>query len=121
MTYRQARRRRRELRNGPAGEGTPHRPRRKRYRLIVILLVLISVGCVLGLYAKPIAKIAARVYLSFKLSKSHISGKEGAKVQNSLTRLSADPNKSVNTLIIVISPLAQKDTIYGVLGHALNK
>ena len=100
MTYWQARRRRRGLRNGPAGEGATYRPRKKRYRLIIILLVLISVGCVLGFCAKPIGKLAAKVYLSFKLSKSHISGKEGAKVQNSLTRLSSDPNKSMNTLIL---------------------
>jgi len=100
MTYRQARRRRRELRNRPSDEVTTYRPRRRRYRLIVLLLLVISVGCVLGFYAKPIAKLAADVYLSFKLSKSHLSGQEGAKVQNSLTRLSSDANKSVNTLII---------------------
>jgi LCP family protein required for cell wall assembly len=75
-------------------------PRRRRYRLIILLLVLISVGCVLGFYGKPIARLVAKVYLSFKLSNSHLTGQEGARVKHSLSTVSSDPNKSVNTLIL---------------------
>src|SRR5450759_4005327 len=77
MTYWQARRRRRELRNGLAGEGATYRPRKKRYRLIIILLVLISVGCVLGFYAKPIGKLAAKVYLLQAEQVTHFGQRRG--------------------------------------------
>ena len=98
--YSKARRRRRELRNRSSGEGTIYRTRRRRYRFVILLLVLISVCCVLGFYGKPIAKLVAKAYLSLKISKSHLSGQEGAKARHSLARLSTDPNKSVNTLIL---------------------
>jgi len=90
---RKRRRRRRELRNRSSGEGTIYRTRRRRYRFVILLLVLISVCCVLGFYGKPIAKLVAKAYLSLKISKSHLSGQEGAKARHSLARLSTDPNK----------------------------
>ena len=67
---------------------------------VILLLIFIASGFVLGFYSKPIGKLAAKVYLSFKLKKSHLSGPEAAKVTKALTPLSADPNKSVNTLLM---------------------
>lgn len=99
-TYWKARRRRREPRNRSLGGGTTYRPRRRRYKFVILLLVVIAVCSALGFYAKPIAKLVAKAYLSLKISKSHLTGQEGAEVQRSLTQLSSDPNKSVNTLIL---------------------
>jgi polyisoprenyl-teichoic acid--peptidoglycan teichoic acid transferase len=76
-----------------------YKSRRRRYRLVMIFAIAI-VLVVTIVYAKPIAKLAARVYLSFKISKSHLTGKEGADVQKALTSLSKDPDKSVNTLVM---------------------
>jgi LCP family protein required for cell wall assembly len=58
------------------------------------------VGGAIGFYYKPIAKLAAKVYLSVKVKKSHVQGTEGKKVANALKPISTDPNKSVNTLIM---------------------
>ena len=73
----------------------------KRIKLFIILCFMaLGLGGVSGYYAKPIGKFATRLYLSFKLRKSHASGRDAVKVQHSLIPLSSDPNQSVNTLII---------------------
>jgi polyisoprenyl-teichoic acid--peptidoglycan teichoic acid transferase len=76
-----------------------YKGRRRRYRLVLIVAVLVVLVLTIA-YAKPIAKLAAKVYLSFKISKSHLTGQEGTNVQKELTRLSKNPSKSVNTLIM---------------------
>jgi len=101
-SYWEARRRRRDLRSRASAKAKG--PRRKTpmklYWFVIFFAIGIAVGGALGFYAKPIAKLGAKVYLSFKLNKSHIGGKEGAKIKSSITPVSTDPNQSVNTLII---------------------
>ena len=99
MTYRDARRRSSAC-GTEGGEPPSQRPRRKRYRFIILMVVLLCVVCAVAVYARPIAKLAAKVYLSLKLSKSHLTGQEGANVKQTLATVSPDPNKSVNTLIL---------------------
>jgi len=73
---------------------------RKYFWFVILLLIGIAVGFAIGFNYKPIGKLVAKVYLSFKLNKSHLSGPEAAKVTKALTPLSTDPNKSVNTLLM---------------------
>jgi polyisoprenyl-teichoic acid--peptidoglycan teichoic acid transferase len=99
-SQRDARRRSSELRGRVNDEVSVYRPRPRRYRLLILLFIIISIVCMLAFYAKPMAKLAAKVYLSLKISKSHLTGKEGTDVNKALTHLSTDPDKSVNTLVM---------------------
>ncbi len=104
MTGREVRRRRAESRARGARAGAPgtngHRPRRRRYRLVILLLLLAALVCTVVFFGKPIARLAANTYLSLKLGGAHVKGHEGERVQKALTRLSEDPDRSVNTLIL---------------------
>lgn len=105
MTRREVKRRRRALRGNRAEDldtdDRAQRPRRRhRYRLIILIVVVVAITCTVVFFGKPIARLAANAYLSLKLGKSHLKGQEGADVKEALTRLSADPDKSVNTLVM---------------------
>ncbi len=76
------------------------RPRRRRYRLVIVIAVVVALTCAVVVFRKPMAKIAAKAWLALKLDKSHLKGEEGAQVEKSLTRLSKDPDESVNTLVM---------------------
>ena len=97
-SYWEARSRRKDLR---ARAKPPKRrgPTKKRWFVLFFLIGLI-VGGVLGFYAKPIAKLGAKVYLAIKQGQWQPKGKEKQKVEKSLTPLAEDPSKSVNTLMI---------------------
>lgn len=101
-SYWDARRRRRDLRKSASAKAKGPK-RRKNYGLywfVIFFAIGIAVGGAVGFYYKPIAKLAAKVYLSVKVKKSHVTGTEGKKVAKALQPISTDPNKSVNTLIL---------------------
>ena len=97
-SYWEARSRRRGLR--ARTKPPKHRgPGKKRWFVLFFLIGLVA-GGVLGFYAKPVARLGAKVYLAVKQGQWQLKGKEKQKVEKSLTPLSADPNNSVNTLVI---------------------
>lgn len=99
ISYWEARRRRKDLRG--RSRGRPRRISSARWAWFVSCFVVgILAGSALGYYAKPIAKFAARTYLSFKERQWQPSGTEKKEVARSLNRLSRNPDESVNTLII---------------------
>ncbi|HEY5531518.1 MAG TPA: LCP family protein [Candidatus Anoxymicrobiaceae bacterium] len=63
-------------------------------------VIALALGALIGFNAKPIAKFASRVYLSLKLSKSHVTGREGKRVQRALSPLPTNPDGSINTLVL---------------------
>lgn len=98
ISYREARRRRKDLRNRakpPRRKG----PTKKRWFIIVFLVGLL-VGGAAGFYAKAMAKLGARLYLSLKEGQWQAEGEEKKEVEKSLTAIAGDPNKSVNTLVL---------------------
>lgn len=100
ISYWEARRRRRDLRNRARGK-QPRRMSSARWAWFVSFFVVgILAGSALGYYAKPILKFAARTYLSFKEKQWQPSGSEKKEVDESLAQLSRNPDESVNTLII---------------------
>jgi len=101
-SYWEAKSRRRDLRKSASAKakGPKKRGSAKMYWFAIFLVIGIAVGGAIGFYYKPIAKLAAKVYLSVKVKKSHVQGTEGKKVANALKPISTDPNKSVNTLIM---------------------
>ena len=102
ISYWDARHRRRDLRKKANAKAKG--PRRKSaghsYWFVIFFVIGITAGAALGFYAKPIAKLSAKVYLSFKESTWKAEPKEQKKVAKALTTVSTDPNKSVNTLIM---------------------
>ncbi|MHB8896168.1 MAG: LCP family protein [Candidatus Geothermincolia bacterium] len=103
MTRREIKRRRRDLKSRrPLPDDVPaRRPTKpKRYRFVILMVIVVALVCTVVFAGKPIAKLVGKAYLALKLDKSHIKGKEGADVEKSLTRLSTDPDKSVNTLVM---------------------
>jgi LCP family protein required for cell wall assembly len=100
--YWEARRRRRDLRKGSSAraKGPRRRGPLKLYWFVLFFVIGLSLGGALGFYAKPLAKLSAKIYLSFKLNKSRVGGEEAKKVSKQLTQVSTDPNQSVNTLIL---------------------
>lgn len=102
ISYWEARRRRKDLRKKASAKAKG--PRRKSsvkaYWFVIFLVIGIAAGGALGFYAKPIAKLGAKAYLSFKESTWKASPKEQKKVEKALTTVSTDPNKSVNTLVM---------------------
>src|SRR5450759_3607078 len=100
--YWEARRRRRDLRKkaNAKAKGPRRRGSISMSSFILFFAIGIALGGALGFYAKPLAKLSAKVYLSFKLNKSRVGGQEAKKVQHALSTLSTDPNQSVNTLIL---------------------
>ncbi len=102
VSYWEARGRRRDLRKSASAKAKGPK-RRKPYGLywfVAFFVIGIAIGGALGFYYRPIAKLAARVYLSVKVKKSHVTGEEGKKVARALHPVSSDPDKSVNTLIL---------------------
>lgn len=97
-SYWEARSRRKDLR---ARTKPPKRrgPTKKRW-FVLFFLIGIIVGGVLGFYAKPIAKLGAKIYLAIKQGQWQPKGKEKQAVEKSLTPLSQDPDMSVNTLVL---------------------
>lgn len=99
VSYWEARRRRKDLRNAAKGR----RPRSRWSKwvwYVSFLLVGLLAGGAIAFYAKPIGKLGAEVYLAFKQGQWQPKGAQKKQVAKSLTALSIDPNKSVNTLII---------------------
>lgn len=66
----------------------------------MFFIVGFLVGGVLGIYAKPLAKLGAKLYLATKEKKWQPKGKEKKEVEKSLNPISPDPDKSVNTLVM---------------------
>lgn len=98
ISYWEARGRRKDLRNRakpPRRRG----PTKKRWFVLAFLIGLL-VGGAIGFYAKPLAKLGARLYLSLKEGQWQAEGVEKKEVEKALTALSGDPNKSVNTLVL---------------------
>jgi len=102
ISYWEARRRRRDLRKKASAKAKGPRKRGafNSYWFIIFFVVGIALGGALGFYSKPIAKLSAKIYLSFKESTWKAEPKEQKKVQKALTTLSTDPDKSVNTLVM---------------------
>ncbi len=98
ISYWEARRRRRDLRKKVKHKKQP-RTLKKRWLVIAFILGFL-VGGALGFYAKQIGKFAAKLYLSFKQGQWQPDAKEKVEVSKSLSVISKDPNKSVNTLIL---------------------
>ena len=100
ISYWEARSRRRDLRN----RGKVKKPRRtggsKKRWFVLFFIIGLLVGGAVGVYYKPILKAGARIYLSFKQRQWQPKGEEKVEVEEALAQISADPNKSVNTLII---------------------
>jgi polyisoprenyl-teichoic acid--peptidoglycan teichoic acid transferase len=102
ISYWEARRRRRDLRKSASAKakGPKRKGSGKLYWFAVFFAIGLAVGAAMGFYYKPIAKLAAKVYLAVKVKKSHVTGTEARKVAQVLHAVSTDPNKSVNTLIM---------------------
>lgn len=100
ISYWEARRRRKDLRNRAKGRQPRRRGPYSWVWYAAFFTLGIMAGAALGYYAKPVAKLGARVYLSFKEKQWQPSGEEKKEVAQSLTTLSNDPDESVNTLII---------------------
>lgn len=100
ISYWEARRRRKDLRNRAKAKPARRRGPISRIWFIALFLVGLMAGSALGYYAKPLAKLGANVYLSFKEGQWKPKGEEKKQVEKSLTTLSTDPNQSVNTLVI---------------------
>lgn len=98
LSYWEARRRRRDLRKKAKPRKQPT-VLKKRWIIVAFILGLL-VGGALGFYAKTIGKFAARLYLSFKEGQWQPDAREKVEVDKSLSVISGDPNKSVNTLIL---------------------
>ncbi len=98
LSYWGARRRRRDLRKKAKPRKQP-RVLKKRW-IIVAFIVGFLIGGALGFYARTIGKLAARLYLSFKEGQWQPDAREKVEVNKSLSVISGDPNKSVNTLIL---------------------
>ena len=98
ISYWEARKRRKDLRN----RAKPPRRRgpTKKSWFIVILLVGFFAGSALGYYAKPLGKLGARLYLSVKEGQWQQQGQEKQEVEQALSTVSVDPNKTVNTLVM---------------------
>src|SRR5450759_5446537 len=90
ISYWEARRRRRDLcKNANAkAKGPRSRIPFNSFWFIVFFVIGIALGGALGFYAKPIAKLSAKIYLSFKESTWKAEPKEQKKVQKALTTLS---------------------------------
>ncbi|MCJ7745128.1 MAG: LCP family protein, partial [Actinobacteria bacterium] len=97
-SYWEARSRRKDLR--ARTKPPKRRGPTKKWWFVLFFLIGLIVGGVLGFYAKPIAKLGAKVYLAIKQGQWQPKGKEKQKVEKSLTPLAEDPSKSVNTLMI---------------------
>ena len=85
----------------PAGSAVPGKRDMARKSVYVTgFVIALALGALLGFNAKPIARLASRVYLSLKLSKSHVTGREGKRVQRALSPLPTNPDGSINTLVL---------------------
>jgi polyisoprenyl-teichoic acid--peptidoglycan teichoic acid transferase len=100
ISYWEARRRRKDLRNRAKGKPARRRGPYSWAWFVAFFMVGILAGGALGYYAKPLAKLGAEVYLSFKERQWQPKGAEKKEVAKSLTQLSTDPDASVNTLIM---------------------
>ncbi|MBU1670562.1 MAG: LCP family protein [Actinobacteria bacterium] len=100
ISYWEARRRRKDLRNRAKGRKPVRRgPTHVRWFVVGFILAF-AIGTALGFYAKPLAKLGGELYLSLKQGEWQPKGEEKQEVKEALTPLSVDPNQSVNTLII---------------------
>ncbi len=100
ISYWEARRRRKDLRNRAKGKPPRRRGPYSWVWYVSFLMVGILAGAALGYYAKPLAKLGAEVYLSFKERQWQPKGTEKKEVAKSLAQLSSNPDESVNTLIL---------------------
>lgn len=100
LSYWEARRRRKDLR----ARNKPPKKRRaattKKRWFVLFFVIGVLIGGSLGVFYKPILKAGARIYLSVKQHQWQPQGKEKKAVEKALTRISSDPNKSVNTLVL---------------------
>ncbi|MBN1290133.1 MAG: LCP family protein [Actinobacteria bacterium] len=72
---------------------------RLRWMVFVFVFGLVA-GASVGYFYKPIAKAGAELYLSFKSRQWQVDKKENKEVEESLTPVSEDPDKSVNILVL---------------------
>jgi LCP family protein required for cell wall assembly len=102
ISYWEARRRRRDLRKKASAKSRG--PKRHSpigtWWFVLFFIVGIALGTAIGFYAKPIAKLGAEVYLSFKESTWKQPKQEQKKIEKALATVSADPSQSVNTLVM---------------------
>ncbi|MFH1150084.1 MAG: hypothetical protein V1748_06395, partial [Actinomycetota bacterium] len=100
ISYWEARRRRKDLRNRAKGRKPVRRgPTHVRWFVVGFVLAF-AIGTALGFYAKPLAKLGGELYLSLKQGEWQPKGEENKEVNEALAPLSVDPNQSVNTIII---------------------
>ncbi len=99
-SYLEARRRRGDLRKRARGAQARKRGPVNWTWYVAFFTVGILAGGTIGYYAKPIGKLSAEVYLAFKQGQWQPKGAQKKKVAKSLTALSTDPTKSINTLVI---------------------
>ncbi|MBN2169170.1 MAG: LCP family protein [Actinobacteria bacterium] len=98
ISYWEARSRRKDLRNrskAPRNNG----PIKMRWMVFVFIFGIVAGGS-LGYFYKPIAKAGAELYLSFKSSQWQVDKTETKEVEENLTPVSEDPDKSVNILVL---------------------
>lgn len=100
ISYWEARGRRKDLRNRAKGKQPRRRGSYHWVWFVAFFMVGLMAGGAAGYYAKPIAKLSARVYLSFKEKQWQPSGAEKKEVTKALATLSTNPDESVNTLIM---------------------
>jgi LCP family protein required for cell wall assembly len=67
---------------------------------VLFFVIGIALGGAIGYYAKPMAKLGAKVYLSFKENTWKQPKQEQAKIETALATVSSDPEQSVNTLVL---------------------
>lgn len=100
ISYGEARRRRKDLRNRAKGKHAGRGRSSKWIWYVSFLMIGLMAGGALGYYAKPLGKLGAQVYLSFKQGQWQATGTEKKRIEESLATVSNDANQSVNTLVI---------------------
>lgn len=103
ISYWEARKRRRDLRKKSSARARG--PRRHvgsvgLYWFVIFFVIGVALGGAVGFYAKPIAKLGAKVYLSFKEGDMKLSKADQKEVEKAVATVSTDPDQSVNTLIM---------------------
>lgn len=102
-SYWEARSRRRDLRKKSSAKARAPKRRSSSfgtYWFVIFFVIGISLGVAVGFYAKPLAKLGAKVYLSFKESNMKLNKADQKKVEKEVAKVSSDPNQSVNTLVM---------------------
>ena len=99
ISYWEARRRRKDLRNRGKVKKPRPGPTKKRW-FIVAFIIGVLVGGAIGVYYKTILKAGARFYFSIKENQWQPEGEEKEEVEEALMPISANPDESINTLVL---------------------